>query len=145
MVAIPLVTSLSSSLCLYFDTMVSMLFSPFLLFSLQRVVSGLSVSIPTSPPSDAHTLSPSLLGFSIEQDRWVDWVGAGSRNDYFYNVLENLKGLSGEATRLRIGADSEDHTNFNPGIKVRIFVASYCAFHLFIEIMDLAVLGGNIP
>lgn len=108
----------SSGIWPRFDEMVSALLSPLLLLSFQRAVSGVNVSIPSSPPSDAYTLSPSLLGFSIEQDRWVDWIGAGSRNDYFYNVLNNIKGLSGTATRLRIGADSEDHTNFSPDVKV---------------------------
>ncbi|KAI0049009.1 glycoside hydrolase family 79 protein [Auriscalpium vulgare] len=76
-----------------------------------------SVTLPLSAPSAAPTISRSLVSFSIEQDRWTDWIGASTKNIFFNNVLQNLKQLSGEATRIRIGADSEDHTNFNPSVQ----------------------------
>ncbi|THH14807.1 hypothetical protein EW146_g5586 [Bondarzewia mesenterica] len=79
---------------------------------------AINVSIPAMAPTDAPFISPSHFAFSIEQDRWVDWAGRGIRNNFFYNVLNNLKSLSGQAVHLRIGADSEDHTNFNPAVQV---------------------------
>lgn len=78
-----------------------------------------SVSVPSAAPTTAPSVSGSLVSFSIEQDRWVDWIGAGTRNQFWFNLLNNLKTISGEATRIRIGADSEDHTNFNPAVQVR--------------------------
>ncbi|KAG6910003.1 hypothetical protein DXG01_014003 [Tephrocybe rancida] len=77
---------------------------------------GLNISIPLAPPSAAPQVSPSLVSFSIEQDRWTDWAGSTSRNQFFFNVLDNLRQLTGAPPRVRIGADSEDHTKFNAAI-----------------------------
>jgi len=65
----------------------------------------------------ATYLSPSLVSLSIEQDRWVDWAGASVKNSFIHNTLDNLKQLTGEPPWIRIGADSEDHTNFNPNTR----------------------------
>ena len=99
--------------------MPSMHLSILLLFFL-RITSGLDVSIPTAQISRAPKISPSFVSFSIEQDRWTDWVGLRSRNQFFINTLENLQGLTGVPPQIRIGADSEDHTNFNPCAQVRL-------------------------
>lgn len=80
-------------------------------------VNALDVSVPLSS-SGAVTVSPSLCSFSIEQDRWPDWAGTTTKNTFFYNALENLKQITGEPPWIRIGADSEDHTNFNPATEV---------------------------
>lgn len=90
--------------------------------SLHSTVGGVNVSIPITAPSAAPSISPSFLSFSIEQDRWPEWAGEGSRNEFWFNLLSNLKDISGEATRIRIGADSEDHTNFNPSVQVCLSV-----------------------
>lgn len=79
---------------------------------------GVNVSVPLALPSSAASVSPSLLSFSIEQDRWLDWAGETSRNNFFFNVLENLQQITGSPPHVRIGADSEDHTVFNPDVKV---------------------------
>ncbi|KAF9065061.1 glycoside hydrolase family 79 protein [Rhodocollybia butyracea] len=79
---------------------------------------AVDVSIALTAPSSAVSISSSHISFSIEQDRWTDWVGATSRNEFYFNVLQNLAGLAGEPPRFRIGADSEDRTNFQPGLKV---------------------------
>ena len=84
------------------------------------LVEAVSVSVPLSAPSDAATLNPSLLAFSIEQDRWTDWVGTTSTNTFFLNALNNIAQRTGETPWIRIGADSEDHTNFNPNVQVRL-------------------------
>lgn len=92
----------------------------FLCFSsllVSTVSAGVEVSLSLSAPSSAPKLSPNLLSFSIEQDRWTDWSGTTSRNQFLYNALDNLKTLTGAPPNIRIGADSEDHTNFNPNVK----------------------------
>ena len=74
---------------------------------------NVSISIPTQAPSSAIDVAQDLVAFSIEQDRWTDWIGTNTPNTFWLNALENLKTLSGLPTRIRIGADSEDHTNFS--------------------------------
>ncbi|KAK7041787.1 hypothetical protein VNI00_009076 [Paramarasmius palmivorus] len=55
-----------------------MLFPYLLLFaqsaSSANVTVALDVFIPTRPPPTSQTLSPGLVAFSIEQDRWPDWA-----------------------------------------------------------------------
>jgi hypothetical protein len=86
-------------------------------------VQGITVTVPLTAPASAPLLSRSLVSFSIEQDRWGDWVGQGAGNPFFFNTLDNLKQLTGEPARIRIGADSEDRTNFNPSVQVRLYFA----------------------
>ena len=83
-------------------------------------VEAVSVSVPLSAPSDAATLNPSLLAFSIEQDRWVDWVGIEHPNIFFANALGNLAERTGRPPVIRIGADSADETDFSNDVEVRI-------------------------
>lgn len=85
--------------------------------SVLGVKSSVHVTVPLASPSGAAYLSPSLVSLSIEQDRWVDWAGTSAANSFFYNTLDNLRQLTGEPPWIRIGADSEDHTNFNPNIQ----------------------------
>ncbi|PPQ64596.1 hypothetical protein CVT26_001994 [Gymnopilus dilepis] len=77
----------------------------------------LNVTVPTSPPASARQILPSYVSFSIEQDRWTDWVGTTSPNPFFYNVLDNLKQFTGQPPQIRIGGDSEDHTDFNSDVQ----------------------------
>ena len=76
------------------------------------------VSVSLSAPSAAATLDPALLSFSIEQDRWTDWAGTSSPNSFFRNSLANLAQRTGQTPWVRIGADSEDHTNFDARVQV---------------------------
>ncbi|KAF8659043.1 hypothetical protein AX16_001916 [Volvariella volvacea WC 439] len=80
-------------------------------------VFGLEVPIPLTAPTGAQRVSGSFISLSIEQDRWTDWSGTTSRNEFFFNVLDNLKQITGEAPRIRVGANSQDRTNFNPGLQ----------------------------
>ena len=80
---------------------------------------AVSVNIPLTAPSSARALSGSLVSFSLEQDRWADWVGQGSGNSFFFNTLDNLNGLTGEPPRIRIGGNSEDRTIFDSSVQVR--------------------------
>ncbi|KAJ2921623.1 hypothetical protein H1R20_g15470, partial [Candolleomyces eurysporus] len=79
---------------------------------------ALDVAIPLSPPATANRIAGDHVSFSLEQDRWLDWSGTTSRNDFFFNTLDNLRQLSGVPPQIRIGANSQDRTNFNPGIDV---------------------------
>ncbi|KAI0027404.1 hypothetical protein K488DRAFT_61654 [Vararia minispora EC-137] len=81
-------------------------------------MSTTNLNIPSRPPSNAASASRDLVGFSIEQDQWPDWAGSSSPNTFWINALNNLKTLSGLPTRIRIGANSEDHTDFSPAVKI---------------------------
>ena len=80
--------------------------------------SSVKISVPITAPSAAVPLSQSLLSFSIEQDRWTDWVGTSSPNQFFLNTLENLRERTGANPWIRIGADSEDNTFFDKSVQV---------------------------
>lgn len=82
-------------------------------------VSQLTVSVPLTAPSSAPTLDPALLSFSLEQDRWTDWAGESAPNSFFLNALANLEQRTGMTPVIRIGADSEDHTDFSKTVQVR--------------------------
>ncbi|KAJ7695982.1 glycoside hydrolase family 79 protein [Mycena rosella] len=84
----------------------------------------LSVSVPLLAPSGATTLSPTLFSLSIEQDTWTDWAGTDAPNAFLVNVLDNLKQRTGEPPWFRIGADSEDRTNFNADVQFSQTVSS---------------------
>lgn len=88
------------------------------LLLLGQLVSCLDVLVSLTPPAAALSVSKSLLSFSIEQDRWTDWVGTTSQNDFFFNTLDNLQQLTGLPPQIRIGANSEDHTNFGNNVQV---------------------------
>ncbi|KAJ7274489.1 glycoside hydrolase family 79 protein [Mycena haematopus] len=79
------------------------------------LVSAVTVPIPLSA-GNSPSISGNLVSLSIEQDRWLDWSGNITRNTFFFNTLDNLVSLTGVSPTIRIGADSEDHTNFNPSL-----------------------------
>jgi hypothetical protein len=90
----------------------------FILLGLAAHVASVNINLPVTAPAGAVQVAPSLIGFSLEQDRWTDWVGLDSRNQFFFTALDNLRELTGEPPFIRIGANSEDHTDFNPNVKV---------------------------
>ncbi|KAK7032967.1 glycoside hydrolase family 79 protein [Favolaschia claudopus] len=77
------------------------------------VVFALTITIPRAPDENAPFVSKSLISFSIEQDRWPDWAGSS----FFLNTLENIRGITGAPPDIRIGANSEDKTNFSFDVK----------------------------
>jgi hypothetical protein len=81
----------------------------------------IGVAVPTSAAAAAPTVTPGLISLSIEQDRWTDWVGTTSPNQFFFNVLDNVKQITGQAPWLRVGADSEDHTVFDSTVPVSLW------------------------
>ncbi|KAI0631256.1 glycoside hydrolase family 79 protein [Trametes polyzona] len=80
------------------------------------VVSALRVSLPSSPPPNAQTLSPSLVSFSIEADRWPEWAGVDSRNEFTHNAWQNYAALTGQPPSIRVGGDSADRTTWSPSV-----------------------------
>ena len=73
-----------------------------------------NTTIPIVVPDDATALSPNLLGFSLEQDRWPDWSGKWSRNEFTHNALLNYARLTGKPPKIRVGANTEDRTVWSP-------------------------------
>src|ERR1700722_7512396 len=99
---------------------VALLFIPF------ATSVSVPISFPISAPAVAPSISPSLFSFSIEQDRWTEWAGPVSTNAFAFNVFDNLKQLTGQPPWIRIGADSEDHTNFNSAVQVNTSTYGSC-------------------
>ncbi|KAJ7212289.1 hypothetical protein GGX14DRAFT_622928 [Mycena pura] len=97
---------------------------PLSVFFAPACAQTVSISVPSSAPSGSATLSPSLFSLSIEQDAWTDWAGATEPNTFLVNVLDNLKQRTGEPPWFRIGADSEDRTDFNPAVQFSQTVSS---------------------
>ncbi|PSS35531.1 hypothetical protein PHLCEN_2v1525, partial [Hermanssonia centrifuga] len=69
-------------------------------------------------PSNSQALVSTVLSFSIEQDRWPDWVGIDSRNQFTFNALQNFAELTGQPPNIRVGANSEDHTIWSPTVTI---------------------------
>ncbi|OJT07649.1 Beta-glucuronidase [Trametes pubescens] len=82
------------------------------------LVSAINVSIPVSAPGNSQGLLPTLLSFSIEQDRWPEWTGVDSRNEFTHNALLNYAALTGQPPNIRVGANSEDHTFWSPTVTI---------------------------
>ena len=85
----------------------------------------LTFSVPPSVPPTSRPLDPALISFSIEQDRWPEWIATNSPsfdqpNTFFLNALDNLKQRTGAVPWIRIGANSEDRTNFNNRVRVSV-------------------------
>ena len=87
-----------------------------------QATATVTISVPPSAPPNSRQLDPALVSLSLEQDRWPDWVGATSPNTFFLNALSNLAQRTGQTPWIRIGANSEDHTNFNAAVQVFAFL-----------------------
>lgn len=81
---------------------------------------AVDVAIPLTAPSGAPSVAPDLVSLSIEQDRWIDWAGTTEQNQFFYNALDNLVQITNAPPFIRIGADSEDHTDFSYDVQVQL-------------------------
>ncbi|KAH7108203.1 hypothetical protein BKA62DRAFT_781574 [Auriculariales sp. MPI-PUGE-AT-0066] len=57
------------------------------------------VSVPIAKPTGATKLSQSLIGFSIESDRWPEWTGIETPNTFWINTLKNLEARTGKPPR----------------------------------------------
>ncbi|KAG5638579.1 hypothetical protein H0H81_011799 [Sphagnurus paluster] len=83
---------------------------------LASFTAAVDVAIPLNPAMDAPVISPSHISLSIEGDRWTSWSGTNSRNEFFYNTLDNLKQITGAPPNIRVGANTEDHTMFRSDV-----------------------------
>ncbi|EKM58753.1 glycoside hydrolase family 79 protein [Phanerochaete carnosa HHB-10118-sp] len=79
-----------------------------------------NVTLPIFAPPTSQPLSNTLLSFSIEQDRWPDWTGIDSRNEFTHAALSNLAELTGRPPKIRVGANSEDKTVWDPTVTVNV-------------------------
>lgn len=94
---------------------------PTLIYSLVLLLhsnQALDVFLPVVEPPGARHVSRSLISLSLEQDRWTDWAGTTQRNEFFFNTLDNIAQIAGESMQIRFGANSEDHTKYDPDGKV---------------------------
>ena len=80
---------------------------------------NISVDVPVVAPTRSLPLASTLLSFSIEQDNWPDWSGIDERNEFTYSALSTYANLTGQPPKIRVGADSEDHTVWSPTVTVR--------------------------
>lgn len=90
-----------------------------LLFFLNAFAGALDVTIPVQAPGDASAIAADHVSLSIEQDGWIEFVGATSRNELFYNSLDNLIRLTGVPPRIRIGGQAGDAANPSSATQVR--------------------------
>ncbi|KAF8513917.1 glycoside hydrolase family 79 protein [Hysterangium stoloniferum] len=89
-----------------------------ILISLTSQQTASTVSIAQEVPSNAEPLVSTHISFSIELDRWPDWTGIDSRNEFTYNALLNLQHYTGQPPKIRVGGNSEDHTIFSPTVTI---------------------------
>ena len=82
--------------------------------------SSVALQLPAGQPTWAEKLSPHLVGFSLEMDRWTDWAGkeVGKPNEYFNQLLRNIGERTGQMPFLRVGANSEDRATVDLGVAV---------------------------
>ncbi|KZT54289.1 glycoside hydrolase family 79 protein [Calocera cornea HHB12733] len=77
-----------------------------------------TITIPPSIPSTAKYLYGSLVGMSIEQDRFPDWAGTlGSPNPYTMSVLQNIVDRYGVPPPIRVGGNTEDKTHWSGDVQ----------------------------
>ncbi|KAF8734682.1 hypothetical protein AX14_003112 [Amanita brunnescens Koide BX004] len=119
-----------------------MLCAAFLALSLATHARG-QPAISYYAPSNAVSPPPSLVSFSIEQDRWTDWSGTTARNTFVHNVLDNLRLKTGFPPHIRIGANSEDRTIFDPNVEFAVDeFPSYTATVPYPEASNISVGDG---
>lgn len=71
-------------------------------------VPAMTLYMPPTPPAYPVGLpvNSALISFSIEADRWPEWVGQDKPNTYFLNLVNNLYNITGKAPDFRVGADT---------------------------------------
>lgn len=66
-----------------------------------------TVFLPAARPAFAEKLSQSLIGFSIEMDRWTSWAGegVGKPNTYVNQMLSVMGSFTGVSPPFRVGGE----------------------------------------
>ncbi|KEF51720.1 uncharacterized protein A1O9_12355 [Exophiala aquamarina CBS 119918] len=113
-----------------------------------------TLQLPHQRPAWAEKLSPNLIAFSLELDRWPYWAGeaVGKPNNYFHQLLRNLADRTGHMAFLRVGGNSVDRATVDLGIEVMDAIFPLPtegepnpeAQHVFIG-RDFYALSGNLP
>jgi hypothetical protein len=106
---------------------------------------ALDVSIPLGATSDVPKISPSFISLSIEFDRWTEWAGNVSRNEFFYNTLDNLKQITGKPPSIRIGGNSLDATTFRADVQVWISRNTIQKYNIYPYDSSCKKLSLNLP
>jgi hypothetical protein len=52
-----------------------------------------------------------------------DWSGTTERNQYTFNALTNFAKFTGYIPKIRVGANSEDKTEFDPSVNASNFMS----------------------
>ena len=84
-----------------------------------NITTNVNTTVPFFAPDSSQPLSQTLLSFSIEQDRWPDWSGSNSRNQFTFDALSTYARLTGRPPKIRVGANTEDRTVWDPTVMVR--------------------------
>ncbi|TFK26568.1 hypothetical protein FA15DRAFT_588192 [Coprinopsis marcescibilis] len=79
---------------------------------------GFDVRIPVEAPPNSHSIPADFASLSIELDGWLEWVGKTSRNDFFYNALENIVQISGVPPRIRVGGKTQDRAYWSGSTEI---------------------------
>ncbi|KIJ49721.1 glycoside hydrolase family 79 protein [Sphaerobolus stellatus SS14] len=79
---------------------------------------NVSVTLSTGIPSMAQEITSTHVSFSIEQDQWLDWTGINSPNQLTFNVLNNLKKITGIPPKIQVGANSADRMIWFPNVEI---------------------------
>lgn len=80
-----------------------------LLASVLTATNAASTSrIPSSAPAHAVDLPKDFLGISIESANVDKWTGLDKPNPFVQQTLGNLAGLTGVATPVRIGGETDN-------------------------------------
>jgi hypothetical protein len=83
---------------------------------------ALDIEVPYAATNAAVQVAPDLLSFSLEADRWPEWISVApnynAKNEFTANVLNNLGALSGATPRLRIGGNTEDRAVMSGSVQV---------------------------
>jgi hypothetical protein len=73
----------------------------------------------SSTATNATSLDPSLVSFSIEMDHWADWAGTLEKpNRFTQTLLKNIVERTGVPPSFRVGGDTEDHSVYVPQYQV---------------------------
>ncbi|KAI9152358.1 Polyketide synthase [Paramyrothecium foliicola] len=82
------------------------------------VVAEANLELNEARPDKALPITGSLLGLSIEADRFPDWSGPfGEQNEFTYRLMNNIKDRTGVPPTIRVGGGSQDYVISMPEIE----------------------------
>ncbi|KAG4430882.1 hypothetical protein IFR05_013641 [Cadophora sp. M221] len=79
------------------------------------------IQVPRSAPRDSATPDDNYVSYSIEPSSWPDFAGnLSAPNTFSYNLLKNIKQLTGEFPVMRLGGNTQDQIRFDANAKVTL-------------------------